>query len=218
MNSTDAATGMQLAQMGRFADALPYLENANRLAPGDVPVLHAVASLLQWAGRGVEAAERYRLASAHAPDDIGVLSGWARSLLLIGEHEQATALLDRSLQIDPHFADAQGLLAMLLGEVEDTDAVCGILQTLAQRHPTHASLLFQCAKALKDAEYLDDARDAFERCHALQPDDPQVSVELGILASYGGDSVSAMAQFRSASSSIRAKGWKAKGLSSAARS
>jgi len=198
MNSTDAETGVQLARAGRFADALPYLERANRSAPTDVPILHAVASVLQWAGRSADAEERYRFAADLLPADISVLTGWARSLLLIGARDQAIQLLERALVLDPHYADPRGMFDMLLWEANDADAACGLLQPLVARHPEHPALLRQYANALLAAEHLDDARAAYERYRSMRPKDPLACVELGRLAVSRGESDEAMAHFRSA--------------------
>ena len=198
MNSTDATTGFQLAQQGRFADALPYLEKANHAAPADVPLLHAVANILQWAGRMTDAEYRYRLAASLLPDDLGVLTGWARSLLLIGEGGQAIALFDRALKLDPHYADAGGMFDMLLWNVDDPDTACTILKPLVAQNPQHAGALLQYAKALAAAEYMREAQGAYERYWKLQPQDPLPAVELARLAVNRGDSSSAAGYLQSA--------------------
>ena len=197
MSTSDAATGMQLAQMGRFIDALPYLDNANRQEPADIPILHAVTSLLLWAGRPTDAAERYRVAATLLPDDVGVLTGWARLLLLLGDSAEATDLLDRALTLEPQIADPGGLLSMLW-DPDDADSACAVLRQLVERHPANANLTSQYAQALKTAEYLEDAQTAFE-CYRLQrPDDPLACIELGRLAASRGDSSRALEYFRAA--------------------
>ena len=197
MNSPDAATGMQLAQQGRYAEALPYLETANRRAPADVPLLHATASLLQWAGRPVESAERYRIASTLLPDNTEVLTGWARALLLIGEEAVAVEPLDRALALDPRFA-APGELLSMLWDADAPDVACTMLRRLVALHPLNANLMCQFAQALHSAEHLDESLFAWERYTALRPDDPMASVELGRLAASRGDSASAKEHFSAA--------------------
>lgn len=198
MNTSDATTGMQLAQMGRFADALPYLERAHRATPTELPLLHAVASVLQRTGRREDAAARYRSAASLVPGNIEVLTGWARALLLIGDHRQAIALLDRAIGLDPRCADAGGMLDMLLSEVEDADAACAILKPLVDRHTTHADLLRRYAIALTDAELLQEVNAAYERHRTLRPRDPLAHTELGRLAIDRGEFDTAMEHFRAA--------------------
>ncbi len=200
MNPSAAETGLRLAHLGRFAEALPLLGKANGLAPLDTVVLHAYASLLLWAGRGREAADRYRVAADGSPDDASVLGGWARCLLRIGEIKQATALIDRMLDVSSRSADvdADAMLGEMLDELDDPEADCTILQKLAARHGANSSLQFRYSKALKATDRLDAAQAAFERYRVLWPEDPQGLVELGLLASHRGESARAIEHFRDA--------------------
>jgi Flp pilus assembly protein TadD len=198
MNASDSVTGMQLAQSGRLAEALPHLERANRASPTDIPLLHAVASVLLSAGRIADAVERYRLSAALLPENVEVLSGLARALLLSGDSIQALPFLDRALTLDPQFADAGGLLGTLLWEADDADLACDVLQPLVSRHPMHASLVSQYGHALAAAERLQEAQVAYEHYLALRPGDPVVCVELGRLAASRGDAIAALEHYRAA--------------------
>ena len=182
MNSSDAATGMQLAKMGRLADALPFLDRANAANPTDVALLHAVASVLQAEGRTRDAAERYRRTATLLPDTSEVLTGWARSLLLLDEYDTAIALLNRALTLDPQLANAGGMLEMLLSETDSPDTTCSILKPLVDQHPDRTNLLLLYARALTTAEYMSEAEATYRRLSVLQPQDPLPHVELGRLA------------------------------------
>ncbi|HTA63977.1 MAG TPA: sulfotransferase [Xanthomonadaceae bacterium] len=198
MSGSDAMTGMQLARMGRFAEALPFLDRANRAAPIDVPVLHAAGNLLVLAGRGAEADERYRLAASLLPKDLNLLCGWARVSLMMGLREQALDLFDRALAIERRYANPGGWLESILREVADADTACHVLQALVDRHPQHAGLRGVHAKMLLANERLQDAQCAFEAYHAMCPHDVWVRVELGGLAAGRGDPDTARAYFRAA--------------------
>lgn len=189
---------MQLAQMGKFAEALPYLERANRAAPTNLPLLHASASVLQSTGHAPEAVERYRRAAILLQDNVEVLGGWARALLLLGDYGKALPLLDRALQLDPKYADDGGVFATMLWEADDADLACEILQPLLDRHPAHAGLLRQYGHALEVAERLQEAQTAYERYQALRPNDPAVHVELGKLAAIRGDAKAAHEHYKAA--------------------
>ncbi|HEY2344941.1 MAG TPA: sulfotransferase [Xanthomonadaceae bacterium] len=196
MTGSDATTGMQLARMGRFAEALPYLDRANRAAPVDVPVLHAAGNLLVLAGRGAEANERYRLAASLLPKDLNLLCGWARISLMMGLRDQATDLFERAFAIEPRHANPGGWLESILREVTDMDTACAVLQALVDRHPEHAGLRGVHAKMLMANERLLDAQAAFEAYRALRPNDNWVRVELGGLAAGRGDLDAARTHFR----------------------
>jgi len=198
MSSSDAATGMHLAQMGRLVEALPYLDRANRQAPTDVPLLHAAANLLLRAGRGEDAIERYRIAASLSPDDAGILGGWTRALLIIGDRDRAVALVERTLALDPHYANVGGMLDRSLRETTDADAACELLQALVERNPQHAGLRGLHGQALLTAERLQEAQEAYEGYRDLLPLDPLPRVELGALATSRGDRAAALEHYRSA--------------------
>ena len=197
MQSNDAATGMRLAQMGRFAEALPHLDRANMGDPADVSVLHAAASLLQGAGRAADAARRYETAAGLLPSDTGVLVGWARSLLLAGDEESAILPLDRALVLDPHVAASDGTLR-LLWNTDERDLAARVLRQLVARHPDNSDLLCQLAQILRAAEYLDEVESVWRRYMELRPDDPLGPVETGRLAVSRGDTDTARALFMEA--------------------
>lgn len=198
MNETDATTGFQLAQQGKLAEALPYLDRANRATPTNLPLLHAVASVLQSEGRAVDAVARYQRTAALLPDNVEVLSGWARALLLSSEINQMLPLLERALTLDPRYADDGGLLATLLWETDDPDLACEVLQPLVARHPSHIGLLRRYGHALEVAERLQEAHSVYERYRTLQPDEPAVHVELGKLAAMRGDTSAALECYNAA--------------------
>ncbi len=197
MQSNDAASGMRLAQMGRFAEALPHLDRANMDDPADVALLHAVASLLQSAGRAADAARRYEVAAGLLPSDTGVLVGWARALLLAGDEESAIVPLDRALGLDPRVAASDGTLR-LLWNTDERDLAARLLRKLVARHPGNIDLLCQLAQILRAAEYLDEAESVWRSYMALRPDDPLGPVEIGRLAVSRGDTDTARALFKEA--------------------
>ncbi len=192
----DATTGMQLAREGRFAEALPHLDRANRAAPTDVPVLNAVANLLVLAGHGDDADERYRIAADALPRDLSLLCGWARVSLMTSRSEQAISLFKRALAVERRYANPGGWLESILHEVADPDTACGVVQALVEDHPQHAGLHAIHAKMFKANERLQEAQAAFEAYHALCPRDTWVRIELGGLAAGRGDRETATAHFR----------------------
>jgi tetratricopeptide (TPR) repeat protein len=198
MDTNDAATGMRLARMGRFADALPYLERAQRAAPEDLPLLHAVASAMQLAGRRADAVALYHRTADRLPENAEVLTGWARASLLMGGVQQAVTLLDHALAADVRLAAPGGMLENLLAEIADPDMSCTLLEPLADRYPERVDLLLRYAHALTLAERLDEAEKAYERLSVLQPLDPVPLVELARLAINRGEPERAMASLQAA--------------------
>jgi tetratricopeptide (TPR) repeat protein len=198
MTSTDATVGMQLTRMGRFADALPYLERANRIAPADAQLLQTIADLLVRAGRGGDAVQRYLVAASLAPKDIHVLCGYARVLLLTGDRSQALAAFERALALEPDRAGLGGWIDQILWETVDLDTACNMLRELVDRRPSHAGLLGVCGKRLRAVGRLQEAQTAYERYRELRPQDTLPRVRLGALAVSHGDSAAAIEHYRSA--------------------
>lgn len=198
MPPSDATTGIQLLQQGRLADALPYLERANRAAPTNLPVLDAFTKVLLSTGRAMDAVTCFQVAASLLPEHPGVLTGWAHALVLVGQRKQARILLERALRLHPDYADAGGFLAVLLREAGDADAACGVLQPLLEKYPEHADLLWQFALALVDAERLQEGQAAYERYRILQPQDAFACVALGRLAVTLGQSRRALEHFQAA--------------------
>ncbi|HTD29412.1 MAG TPA: sulfotransferase [Xanthomonadaceae bacterium] len=198
MTSTDAEIGMQLAGMGKFAEALPHLDRASRNAPTDLPVLHMIASLLVAAGKGAEAAERYRAAASLLPDEISVLCGWARMLLLTRDIGGAIHLFSRAIAVEPDRANPGGWLEEILRETVHVETSCGVLQALVKQYPQHPGLLGVYGKALLKAKRPTDAQAAFERFRDLRQRDPMPLVWLGELALSNGDAATALAHYRAA--------------------
>lgn len=198
IDTSDAATGMHLARMGRFVDALPYLERAQSETPDHLPLLHAVASALQMAGRRSDAAALYRRTADRLPENAEVLTGWARVSLLMGDLQQAVSLLARALAADRRLAASGGMLEMLLVGIADPDMSCALLEPLVVRYPEQADLLLRYAHALTLAERMGEAVKTYERLSVLQPLDPVPLIELARLASNRSEPERAMASLQSA--------------------
>lgn len=195
-NGSDAATGLDLARAGRFDEALPYLERANRASPGDVVILNAVGNLLVLAGRGEDADVRYLIASRILPADLKLLCGWARVSLMRKQSTLATELFVRALSIDARCGKPGGWLESILLEVADADAACEVMTALVAALPQAAGLRAVQAKMLINAECLAEAQAAFEAYRTMCPHDAWVRVELGGLASGRGDADTARTYFR----------------------
>ncbi|MBS0456310.1 MAG: sulfotransferase [Proteobacteria bacterium] len=196
MTDPDATIGMQLARQGRFAEALPHLDRANRNAPADVALLNAVGNLLVLAGRGAEATERYRIAERQVPNDLKMLCGWARVSLMLQQPDRAVDLFDRAVAIDPRCADPGGWLQDILSEVAGEDAACRVLDALVARHPAHAGLRFMHAQRLQGQHRPDAARATLEAFLALRPQDLWAHIELAVLAANRGDLPQAQGHYR----------------------
>ncbi|MBS0461165.1 MAG: sulfotransferase [Proteobacteria bacterium] len=195
---TDASLGMQLAREGRFAQALPLLDRANRAAPADVALLNAVGNLLVLAGRGDDAQQRYRLAATALPFDLKLLCGWARISLMLGDPAQAAELFARAIAVDRRCAHPGGWLESILFEVADADTAADLTQALVARLPSHSGVRGVHAKMLLACERLNDAQAVLETYLSMCPHDIWARVKLGGLAVGRGDQQTARSCFLAA--------------------
>lgn len=182
----DAAIGMRLTHQGLYTQALPHLLRAHASLPRNTDLLHATASVLQIVGRADDAVRCYETSARLLADDVGVLVGWARALLITRQTDAATPLLDRALTLQPAIAASNGSLR-LLWNPEHKDTAASVLRKLVDRHPDNIDLLCQLAQALQLAEFLDDAERTWHVYMRLRPDDPLGPVEAGRLAVGRGD-------------------------------
>lgn len=194
LSGNDEAIGMQLAEQGRFAEALPYLQRAHARSPGNLNLLFTVAGALQLTGRLHEAVHAYEASASQRPDEVGLLVGWARALLMVDDDAAAVPLLDRALMLDPRIATREGTLR-LLWRPDRKDAALHVLRTLTAKHPDNIDLLCQYAQMLRAAEYLEEAQAAWNRYLSLRPGDALGPVEAGRLAISRGDRLAARALF-----------------------
>jgi tetratricopeptide (TPR) repeat protein len=196
MTRSDATTGMQLAHLGRYSEALPWLDRANCDAPADVSVLNALGNLLMLDGRATEAHERYRVAAPQLPNDLRLWCGWARISVMTGLREQALDQFGHALRIDPRCGNLGGWLEGILREVADADTACEVLAVLCERHPQHAGLCGLLAVMLLEDERLQEAQAAFERYQGMRVGNAWARVNLGGLAAGRGDVEVAREHFR----------------------
>ncbi|MBT8408619.1 MAG: hypothetical protein KJN93_03230, partial [Alphaproteobacteria bacterium] len=96
--------GISALRLGKIGEAEAMLTRAVAIAPGRMPILGALA-VLSDRKRDFAAANRYyALALAEAPDDPRLLSNHGWSLILQGRWSDATAPLERALEVSPRFA------------------------------------------------------------------------------------------------------------------
>ena len=93
------------AKQGLIAGALDHLQQARRLAPGDVNVLYNLGVLLAHAGRHAEAEPVLRELAGLAPDDEGARLGLARTLMAMGKADEAVDLVERVTVIESSQCD-----------------------------------------------------------------------------------------------------------------
>ena len=176
-----AAFDRALQLNARYVDA--YLNRALTLNDlGRYDEAAAAFASAQELGRvdhtGFSAPVASRLANLHA--DL------AEAYVEAGGLPQALTQLELAAALRPEFVDLRYRMARLCLEVAATDRARHELETIVAQRPqfvdAHASLGMACY-LMKD---LPAARAAWERAHALAPDDKRISAYLALLARVGG--------------------------------
>ncbi|RFD21524.1 tetratricopeptide repeat protein [Komagataeibacter melaceti] len=103
---------------------------------------------LQLAGRLEEAAEAYRAALAHTPDDARTLSNYAGVMTALGHFEQAYELVSRALVLDPTLTDGWCNLGNALLQLQRYDDAIAAYRKCLERNPEHALAISNMGVAL----------------------------------------------------------------------
>jgi tetratricopeptide (TPR) repeat protein len=108
-NDPDILTNMAVALVDqkRYAEAMPYLERANRVNPSHVPGLVTLGNALIETGRPEQGLGYLLRALPLRPEEPVLRYDLARAYLALGEHEAARKEYDALVRLEP--LRAQGL-------------------------------------------------------------------------------------------------------------
>jgi len=116
--------GMIMELVGRYKEALQYLDKVLKLSPADLQALHAKAMILAINGSFADAAVIYRKLREDNPSDLQAISGML--LCLFGEgllndalalYQQSTATLPKA----PHEWHPKGMIDGIVAAFFETD-------------------------------------------------------------------------------------------------
>ena len=158
---------------------------ASGAAPGELPLLQHLASLLPTesqrfaafargalaAGRPEKAADASAQGLLRSPDDPDFVILRARALAATGDWYQALWVLDALLRLQPDLTEAILLKARLLHENAQDDAqALAVLADAESRYPTDASFPGLRASILLDEKRTQEAVTALRHAYELAPD------------------------------------------------
>ncbi len=165
------------------------------------PVLGDLGNLLSDEGRHELAARIYLRYVAAAPADTSAWVALSASLFELRRFDQARDAADKARQLDP--ADEKALFAHIRAGIRSNDpAVKQAAAAQVAALPPLARLETMTLVALADwqsqQQRYDDAAATLARAAALDPADPNVPFQTGIVALRRGDTAAAAADFRAA--------------------
>jgi tetratricopeptide (TPR) repeat protein len=181
-----ANLGRVMAEEGRAAEALPFLESAVRLAPRDAKARDALGHALSLAGRPAEAVEQFRAAVALAPRFVQGRSNLGIALAWNGRLSEAGEELRQALRLDPGYAEAHNNL----GKVEDQlgrgeEAIASFRRALELK-PSLLAARFNLGSALLKAGRAGEAAVAFEEVLRISPGNTRARALLETARAAGG--------------------------------
>jgi tetratricopeptide (TPR) repeat protein len=106
--------GLSLGNLGRYSEAIKWLDKALEIDPCSTYALNNKGWALHYLNRYEEAIECYDKALKNNANNVDILNlkGWALSRL--GKHEEAIKWLNKALKIDPRYIQALNLKALSL--------------------------------------------------------------------------------------------------------
>ncbi|HEV2691517.1 MAG TPA: tetratricopeptide repeat protein [Verrucomicrobiae bacterium] len=115
-----------------------------------------------------------------------------------GRYDEATAHLEKALQISPHFPAAENILGAILGKQGRYDEAILHLQTAIKLRPGEADPHGNLADALFITGRGDEASKEYQTALKLKPEDPDTHIKLARLLSSTGQFSDAIVHFREA--------------------
>ena len=187
--------GRTLMRLGRFDEALPALERAERLAPGNEDAWNATGWVLNQQRRFDDAVPHLREAVRLAPNygHAHHNLGWA--LAHIGRMPEAEVAYRNAVRLKPDDAGAAYEFSMVLYERGEVPAALAQAVRAAQLDPGKVRYHYAAAWLLRSQARFAEAKAEFERVTRLDPGNPAAWAELGVTEYLMHDAAGAAAAF-----------------------
>lgn len=186
---------LSVAQQMLGEDALPALERALQLLPGDAELSANLGAQLAARGRWSEACAAYERALRLQPRLAGAHNNLGNALLALGRPAEALAAFDAALALQPGLVAALGNRARaLLALARHEEAAATFARAIAQR-PQDAGLRVHAATALAAAGRGLDAVARLREAVALEPGGAAAWFTLGDLLRAQADETGAAEAF-----------------------
>ncbi|HEY1772040.1 MAG TPA: sulfotransferase [Gammaproteobacteria bacterium] len=190
--------GLLLHQRGRSAEALPLLQRALTLAPGNHLFRGNLASVLDQLGRGEEAERLYLEALALNPAYVGGYVNLGLLYMARGDYAKALTGFDRALGLEPRNFTACFKRAESLRQLARRPESLEAYRRAAAVAHDDPDLQLLVASALRETGEIEDARRCHERALQLAPGYPLAENSLGNLIGMQGDLAAAEIHYRRA--------------------
>ena len=174
--------GMAAIQRGDYRAALAHMQAAARLQPAHADTRYNLARLHEELGEPVAALQGYDACVQAQPRWPAAWNNRGNVLRMLGRLDEALASYRQCLQIDPSVAAfVLPNLARTAFELRDFAQAARHAQSALQLAPQEPQLWLLAGHALRELRRFDEARDAYRRSLALQPDGRDAQLALAHL-------------------------------------
>jgi ABC-type polysaccharide/polyol phosphate export permease/predicted Zn-dependent protease len=164
--------GLLLASVRLHRDAIDYFARAERIAPGDPMVLHAMAEAALTQGERAAAVDLSLRAHALAPGDRGYAHHATEMLLRARRFAEAAEIITAFLARDADDATGHRLLSAALMQCGRTEAALSAIERALALVPDEADYHLHRGNLLYRLARFEDAVAAFDRAAVLEPQNP----------------------------------------------
>ena len=166
--------------------ALPYLEEASRLAPGRSSFLTSLAVAYLKVGRMAEAESALRRSLELDPDESSANSNLGIILTKTGRYDEAIRVFRDLLERDPNFYTARNNLAIALAEKGNLAAAEREVQKALTTRPDYTDGLLTLSGVFDRQGRIDDVYETLKKAAATAPERLDVRFRLGLAAALSG--------------------------------
>lgn len=185
--------GAALLRAGRAVEAIPLLERAAAMQPGDAAILSRLAGALRAVGRQAEAVTRYEQALALRPGHAVTGVNLALARIDQGDLQAAEAGLRAILAVHPGMAHAHDALGLVHQARDDAEAAVAAHRAAVAADAGLLSGWVNLAAALRRAHRFAEAASALDHARRIGPDRVEVWANLGYVLFRTGDAAGAEA-------------------------
>lgn len=174
-------------------DALPYLEAAVRLEPGNFSMLRALGMAQLGLRHWEAAAQNLQRALSSRPDDSGMLNALGIALSELGDAAKALQSYRKAARLDPGNPEIYNNMAITLDQLRDGSAAISACRESVRADPANIAAWANMASLLEQANRLDEAEAATKEGLARDPRHANLIVTAALCTARRGNTENAIA-------------------------
>ena len=174
------------------------MEPTNLVPMQDADALIKLGRAARQQGDRAAALAAFEAAAAARPNQVGLKVETATELRVLGRLDEASALLQQALAIEPDNGHALNELGHLARRGGDRSAALAAFAAAAAAQPNSVGPKAEAATELRVLGRIDEASALLQQALAIAPKNAHALSELGHLARRRGDRIGALAAFETA--------------------